>query len=329
MNNIICKICNFKFINNRQLLSHIKIHKITSHEYYDLYIKTEIDGLCLQCNKITIFRGFKYTKFCCLSCASKFNKNGGDKNSLLYLSSKYDINTATHKYTQRINNAKLSHLGKCYPNKKPNSIESKIKTSNTLRSRYNTNKTPYDPYKIKDKCPKIKSNNPVYTLSWFIDKYGIDIGTIKYNQRCSKISETSHFKTYNKTNRMNYSLKSQKLFWELYNILNLYTDIVYFAELNHEYSCGTNSNFDFVIVNTKKVIEFNGSIWHANPKYFQPESFMKNCNMLAKDVWLKDTIKNNKAIAKGFNILTIWESDYDCNKKDTIQKCIKFLTMDQ
>ena len=74
------------------------------------------------------------------------------------------------------------------------------------------------------------------------------------------------------------------------------------------------------------MIEFNGNIWHANPKYFNENEFMRFANTTAKQVWLNDEIKNNKARDKGFEVLVIWESDFDCNRKETIKKCIEFLS---
>ena len=66
-----------------------------------------------------------------------------------------------------------------------------------------------------------------------------------------------------------HSKKSQELFWKLYKRLNLKDKNVYFSELNHEYGCETNKNFDFVWKDKKKVIEYNGNIWHANPHLFE------------------------------------------------------------
>ena len=78
---------------------------------------------------------------------------------------------------------------------------------------------------------------------------------VKYEERNTSISKTSYFRIFNKTNRKNYSKKSQKLFWELYNNLFLQNQKIYFGELNHEYSCGMNTNFDFVMPEKKKIID--------------------------------------------------------------------------
>ena len=83
-------------------------------------------------------------------------------------------------------------------------------------------------------------------------------------------------------------------------------------DLNHEYGCETNQNFDFVVLDIKKIIEFNGDKWHANPKYYKYNDIPMNgfINKTAKEIWINDLLKNNKAINNGYEILTIWENEW-------------------
>ena len=168
----------------------------------------------------------------------------------------------------------------------------------------------------------------VFSLNWFIDKHGEIEGIKKYNERCARIKETTHFKIYNKLNRNNYSKISQELFWNIYNRGNLKDQIVYFADLNHEYGCGTETNFDFVVVNKNKIIEFNGDKFHANPKIYSenqiPIKFEHN-SLTAKEIWAKDDIKIEDVKNKGYEILIVWESEYLNDKENIIKKCIDFL----
>lgn len=75
----------------------------------------------------------------------------------------------------------------------------------------------------------------------------------------------------------------------------------------------------------KKVIEFNGDFWHGNPSFYEPEYILEVQNIKASDVWERDKIKQNKAIKKGYEILIIWENEYNKNPKQCIDKCIEFL----
>jgi len=67
-----CKICGNCFDSNNSLSAHVRItHKIPRKDYYDLYIKTEGEGICIECGKETTFRGNKYLIFCSYECYHK------------------------------------------------------------------------------------------------------------------------------------------------------------------------------------------------------------------------------------------------------------------
>jgi very-short-patch-repair endonuclease len=48
-------------------------------------------------------------------------------------------------------------------------------------------------------------------------------------------------------------------------------------------------------------------------------------NMSAIEIWNKDTLKNLWMSERGYQVLTIWESEYKKNPKQTLEKCIKFI----
>jgi len=172
----------------------------------------------------------------------------------------------------------------------------------------------------------IKNMQGVFSIDWFIKKYGEKEGRKKYKERSKKISKTSYFKIYNKINKNNYSKISQEVFWELYKIIKHKFDKIYFAELNHEYSCVSKKNYDFVIIDNKKVIEFNGDKFHANPKLYNENDIpLKFLDKSAGNIWKEDNIKINKAIKKGFNVKVIWEKDYLENKDKVILECLNFI----
>ena len=47
--------------------------------------------------------------------------------------------------------------------------------------------------------------------------------------------------------------------------------------------------------------------------------------MTAKEIWNKDKQKIDFIIEKGFKVLVAWECDYNNNKEEIINNCIKFL----
>jgi len=167
----------------------------------------------------------------------------------------------------------------------------------------------------------------VFSLKWFINKYGKDIGEKKYKERSINISKISHFRKYNKENKKNWSKISQELFFEIHNIIGDNFEKIYFGELNHEYSCGVqNHNYDFVLLDKKRVLEFNGDKFHANPKLYEKNDIpLKFINKTSQKIWEDDKKKLNKAKNNGFKIKIIWESDYLNDKNKTILDCVKFL----
>lgn len=67
-----CLICNEEFANNTVLSRHIFVHKISSEDYYNNYIKPgNKPGVCKICGKPTQFLGWKdkcYRTYCSQAC---------------------------------------------------------------------------------------------------------------------------------------------------------------------------------------------------------------------------------------------------------------------
>ena len=65
-----CKLCNKEFESIRNFVRHLKIHKMSSKEYYDKFLKQDNDGICQICGKPTEFFKFAngYRKTCSDNC---------------------------------------------------------------------------------------------------------------------------------------------------------------------------------------------------------------------------------------------------------------------
>ena len=73
---IFCKCCNTQtnlVIDSFSRFHLKKIHNMSLKEYYDIYIKGENEGICLECGKETKFVSYKdgYNEFCSRECARK------------------------------------------------------------------------------------------------------------------------------------------------------------------------------------------------------------------------------------------------------------------
>lgn len=130
-----------------------------------------------------------------------------------------------------------------------------------------------------------------------------------------------------------YSEISQVLFRD---ILNLYPikeiSNIYFYTKNNEYLIRSDKSlflYDFTDISKKKIIEYNGDQYHANPNIYKeydlPHPYHKKIGFYAKDIWEKDKRKEDIAKKRGFDILVIWDSEYRKHPKETLEKCIKFI----
>lgn len=160
-----------------------------------------------------------------------------------------------------------------------------------------------NPYGNKDIREKIKNTN--------VERYGVD-NPWKLKEIQNKCLES---KLKSNTNTTYYSKKSQEIFWNIYNQLDdSIKEHTYFAELNKEFGKNDVENnkyyfYDFVITNLKIAIEYNGDYYHANPNKYNESFYNKHLKLEAKDIWIKDKIKNDYITNLGYDILIIWESD--------------------
>lgn len=174
------------------------------------------------------------------------------------------------------------------------------------------------------------------SLNYFIKTYGENEGRLKYLERCKMISYYSSLEYYilkygeeegkkrkenavmkgflnHKFKLTRYSKISQELFWSIYDQLNDdQKSQCFFAELNKEHMFFMHKNnitvfmVDFKIKN--KIIEFNGDYWHS-----------------LENVKQRDKLKYDFLIQKGYEQITILESEYLKNKSQTIKKILKFI----
>lgn len=179
---------------------------------------------------------------------------------------------------------------------------------------------------------KVSERQSTFNLEKCIKKYGIEEGVIKHKDRQNKwqksLMEGGNLKA-------GYSEISQELFFKILNYYPLNEELkkVYFSTKNSEYFIslkgGSFNVYDFTDLNKKKMIEYNGDLYHGNPlkydKLDTPNPFRKY--ITAEEMWNKDNEKIRIANENGFEVLTIWDSEYKKDKNDILQKCLAFLNI--
>jgi hypothetical protein len=85
----------------------------------------------------------------------------------------------------------------------------------------------------------------------------------------------------------------------------------------------TEKAYSYDFTYKKKIIEFNGDYWHCNPLTFKSNDIRRN--QTAEEIWQYDSVKNRLAESHGYEVLVIWESEWNKDSKQCIERCIKFL----
>lgn len=159
-----------------------------------------------------------------------------------------------------------------------------------------------------------KERQTTFSLKKCIEKYGEEKGRERWLQRQEK-----WLKSYRK---QNFSNISQELFQNIVSQLNIIEHDIYFATyyrqnmeeyVNKEYFLKGNGRIvrpDFICLNKKKIIEFDGDYWHR-PQQANPTREKE------RDEFIKSL---------GFEVMHVREYNYNKNKQVVIDQCIKFLT---
>lgn len=153
----------------------------------------------------------------------------------------------------------------------------------------------------------VKRQSETKSESYVIQKYGKDYWVNLCNK---KLQTIERFGVYN------YSKISQEFFKELDERLN-YKYNTECASKNAEHKLELNNHFvylDYYIPELKLAIEFNGDMWHGNPKIYKPAD---NCHPMNKNITAGDIQKLDNSRYKhlekqyGIRTVVVWESDYN------------------
>lgn len=186
------------------------------------------------------------------------------------------------------------------------------------------------------------------TLKNLISKYGEENGRKAYDSYVKKQSLTKSFdymcskfgkekaieinkSKSNQTRIKSYSDISQECFIKIDKILeNKY--VTYFATKNQEKcfyldSINRFAFLDYFIEELNVCIEFNGTIYHGDPRIFEAKSYPNpyNTKITAEQIWENDKSRK-EALLKQYNIKTyyIWENDYKDQNFD-LHKFVKII----
>ncbi len=94
-------------------------------------------------------------------------------------------------------------------------------------------------------------------------------------------------------------------------IQSLYKITIQHAENNGEYTIpATRYKADGYCKETNTIYEFHGDYWHGNPKRYNPEITNKTTHCTFGELYQKTLDKEILIKSMGYNLVTIWESDW-------------------
>lgn len=174
----------------------------------------------------------------------------------------------------------------------------------------------------------IATKQSTFSLEKCIEKYGKEAGTARWQERQENWKNTLNSKSVEEKQRINskkigkgYTVsKNEKEICEYLREAGI--DIESQFCLQHT----DNKFFVYDIRYKNKIIEYNGDYWHTNPMLYQESFFNNRTKLTAKETWLKDQIKTQCAISNGFDIMIVWEFDYNKDSKRILSECVTFLT---
>lgn len=337
------KVCKFCKKNDSQFLSLIRGYKHNCN-----------DKVCVsksrQTHTLEYFKAFYSEEEALIKYTEKLNKSSvAIKNSYI---KNLEINPNFSK--EKSHNTINFWLKRGYSEE-----EAKLKSDNVMKDIHKKTKNikDSDPEKYKKLATtsltywlnkgytteeayfKLKERQTTFSLEKCILNFGKEEGQKIWQNRQDKWQKTLNDKTPDdiyKINKSKVSLKkntskiSQIFCWDLYNSLDeRFKNDTYFSELNNEYSYKYGNNYyryDYTNIEYKKVIEFQGDFWHCNPSIYDNNYYHKVQKKYAYEILEKDLHKKQIAIINNCDILQIWESDYTKNPKQTIERCIQFIT---
>ena len=120
-----------------------------------------------------------------------------------------------------------------------------------------------------------------------------------------------HYEKVYRNSKIGYVSQGQA---DIFNIIGLES-----VEIEKQFNA---LRLDIACIEHKIVIEYNGDLWHANPRKYKPDDYISAIKMKASEKWNSDFRRRKFLESEGFTVLVIWESDWQINPKRIIDRII-------
>jgi len=135
--------------------------------------------------------------------------------------------------------------------------------------------------------------------------------SIEYHKVLDKDSnlKEEHYKKVFKNSRIGYISRAQK---DIYSLLK---EDGFLLE-----QCIMGLFVDIVHLDRKIIIEYNGDMWHANPRMYKPDDYIEMIKMTAYEKWNKDRNRRFRLRRAGYHIIVIWENEWNHDRTNVLRK---------
>ncbi len=178
----------------------------------------------------------------------------------------------------------------------------------------------------------LKKRQSTFSLKKCIDVLGEEKGYKRWLERQKKWQNTLTAKSQDEINTIKEKRKTlggySKISQVLFDSLGI-TDARYATnggEYREKLFNGKHVSFDFKYGD--KVIEFNGDLWHASPLKYNSGDIINigsSRKLIVDDIWVRDEIRTSEIIKLGYDVLIIWEHEYNSDANTVKEKCLEFL----
>lgn len=265
-------------------------------------MKTERE--CLRCNKIT-----KNKKFCGYSCYYSYRTIPQDLTKVCEICEKPRGNhrrfcsiVCYGKYQS------VAQQGENNPSKKPGALE-KYKAT---RSRQRANRSEEEKekwhnlvvsiYKNMSKEKKLEkaNNHSKFMKQWCID----NVEFMKAMRSKIKIIRISGL---------------ELMVRKLLDALAIY----YIPQYRISFEDGHHTEVDIYIPSLKLCIYVQGTYYHADPRRYDADFYVKKLGKSAHEIWQRDKLIEMNLIAMGYTYLPLWEKEI----RQNVKGCVRQISM--
>lgn len=279
----------------------------------------EIEGSLRWENFIKSSKKNRITKCSRPTIEKYIEKYGEEEGKILWEkykdSLKFTKNKCIEKYGKEKGEEKWNeYINKMSESCKKSTTSSQMKYINSIE--YYINR--YGKEEGEKKYLQWKKSQDHSSKEFMIKKYGIEEGIKKYKEVCFK--RAFHSDSY-------HSKISQELFEDIKKIIDDGKMEFKYSNNGGElrlYDEKENKPYYYDFSVGKKIIEYNGDFWHANPRIYNSDYYFKD-GVYASDVWEKDKKKTELAKQLGYDVFVVWDNDYKKDKLGILGECLKFL----